>query len=238
ILGTEIERAARRVGMMIDMASSPFNGEFGKEYLYIVTHHKFEPPASLIRLSLDDGSYKTFFHKGVLRKMSARDIDGDGRSELLLLGYNVLLDAPVIIALDPDHVGGSSPSGACYNVSGLFQDIAKYYIKLPIYHRFVKFNYINYPLHINYFSSDKDLGVIVSSREEDVIYTISDSLVFTGAEVVREDANAGTISTVTYPEVEMDMKRLYRAVLYWDGEGWVAEPTVNRSYLKHVREGG
>ena len=78
--------------------------------------------------------------------MAARDIDGDGRDELLLTGYNVALDAAVIIVLDPEYINGSSPDGACYDIAGKETDIAKYYIRLPSYPRFEEYTSRVWPL--------------------------------------------------------------------------------------------
>ncbi len=238
ILGTECERASRRIATQMQPLQNPFSEELGKGYIYILTHHKAEPPASLIRFSLNDGSYQTFFHKGILRDMSIMDIDGDGRPELLLLGYNTVLDAPVVIALDPENIQGSSPDGACYELHGAGIDIAKYYARLPFYSRYVRYNFQPYPLHINFVENTGDLRIIVQSREEEVIFTIAEGLTFTEAKVVKKDFVTGVITPVDYHGVEADELELLRGIRFWDGESWVAVPSVNRSYLAYARGGG
>ncbi len=239
IMGSEMERTARSISIQMITSSAPFGEEFGPGYLFVGTHHKTEPPVSLIRFSLDDGSNQIFFHKGFIRKMAARDIDGDGRSELLMTGYNVSLDAPVIIVLDPDHIDGSSPRGDCYNVPGREKDIAKYYIRLPFYHGFEMYPSRMCPLNVDILENAGTLRIIVKSRAEEVIYSIADHMVFTVAEVVRIDPKRKDrpprISIVSYPGIENDKKELLQGIRFWDGEDWVAEPTVNRSYLRYVK---
>jgi len=236
ILGTECERTSRRISIQIEPSSATFSEELGRGSLYILTHHKTEPPASLIRFSLEDGSHETFFHKGILRRMSTRDVDGDGRPELILLGYNTVIDAPVIIALDPEYLEGSSPEEACYELHGMGHDVAKYYVRLPLFDRFVRYNYRTYPLHIDYVEDTGEMKIIVQSREEEVIFTISEGLTFSEAEVVKKNHRTGSLTPVTYPGVEMDERELLRGIRYWDGEGWVSTQTVSGSYLRLVED--
>ena len=239
IMGSEMERAAQNIGIQMITSSAPFGEEFGPGHLFVGTHHKVEPPVSLIKFSLDDGSNQIFFHKGFIRRMAARDVDGDGKSELLMTGYNISLDAPVIVVLDPDHVDGSSPRGDCYNVPGREKDIAKYYIRLPFYHGFERYTSRMYPLNVDILENAGTLRIIVLSRAEEVIYSIADHMVFTGCEVVemhnKRKSRPESISIVSYPGIENDKKELLQGIRFWDGEDWVAEPAVNRSYLRHVK---
>ncbi len=219
-------------------STSPFSEEFGPGHLFVGTHHKTEPPASLVRFSLDDGSFEAFFHKGIMQEMAAWDIDGDGREELLLTGYNIALNANVIVVLDPGNVEGSSPRGACYALTGMETDIAKYYVKLPPYHRFERYVSRVWPLHTRIMKNDDSLRVRVKSRTEEVLFTIEDGMTFTGAEIVKVvRSSSGRVDSLTYldfPEEKDDEKALLEGIRYWNGENWVAEPTVNRSYLKHL----
>jgi hypothetical protein len=239
IMGSEMERAARNISIQIITSSAPFGEEFGPGYLFVGTHHKMEPPVSLIKFSLDDGSWEIFFHKGFIRKIAARDVDGDGKSELLMTGYNVSLEASVIVVLDPDHIDGSSPRGDCYTLPGREKDIAKYYIRLPFFHRFERYTSRMYPLNVDIIENAGTLRIIVKSRAEEVIYSIEDHMVFTGCEVVemhnKRKGRPDSISIVSYPGIENDKKELLQGIRFWDGEDWVAEPVVNRSYLRHVK---
>ncbi len=241
LMGPEMERTAVKVAMQTIRSSAPFSEEFGQGYLFIGTHHKTEAPASLIRFTLEDGLNKTFLHKGFLSEIGARDIDGDGNSELLLTGYNISLDAPVLVVLDPDHIDGSSPRGDCYSVPGKDRDIAKYYVRLPSFHLFERFPSWMYPLHAKILHNADTFSIIVESRAEDVIYTIGENMAVIDAKVVLRNYKGRnqpfSITAVEYAGKEQDEKELLEGVRFWDGENWVAEPTINRSYLKHVGEG-
>jgi len=239
IMGSEMERAARKISIQMITSSAPFGEEFGPGHLFVGTHHKMEPPVALIKFSLDDGSNEIFFHKGFIRRMAARDVDGDGKSELLMTGYNISLDSPVIVVLDPDHIDGSSPRGDCYTLQGREKDIAKYYIRLPFYHGFERYTSRMYPLNVDILDDAGTLRIIVRSRAEEVIYSIADHMVFTGCEVVemhnKRKGRPDSISIVSYPGIEKDKKELLQGIRFWDGEDWVPEPAVNRSYLRHVK---
>jgi hypothetical protein len=241
IVGDEMSRTAMKTSLQMLASSSLFNERLGPGYLYIGTHHITEPPAAIVKLSLEDGTHKEFFHKGFIKEMIPRDVDGDGRSELLLTGYNILLDAIVIIALDPDHIGGSSPKGACYNIPGRNRDIAKYYIRLPSYHRFEKFSSRFHPLRINILENSDRLRFLVRSRTESVVYTIIDDMIIVSAEVVLAKKPPGSsfvLSRENFPGKDAEEKGLLEGVRFWDGGTWTAAPTVNRSYLKHVAGDG
>jgi len=176
--------------------------------------------------------------KGILMDLSARDVDGDGSLELVMLGYNTILDAPIIIALDPECIEGSSPGGARYDLHGMGRDVAKFYVKLPFYHRFIRYNYRTYPLHIDYVEGSDGMKIIVKSRAEEVVFTISEKLTFSDAAIVSYNSKNGVITPVDYPGAEKDEQELLRGIRYWDGEDWVADPAINRSYLERARKGG
>ncbi len=236
ILGSELDRFAHNVNLQMIKTSSPFSEETGPGQFFICTHHKTEPPASLIRLSLDNGSYETFFHKGFLEEMATRDIDGDGKSELILTGYNVALESPVIVVLDPDHIDGSSPEGACYGINGRGQDIAKYYVRLPSYHRFVKYISRVWSLHAKIFENDEKLRIKVKSRAEEAIFTIEEGMIVSNVKIFNKirNSNGYLDSLVVMDSAETEKAELLNGVRYWNGTSWVSEPTVNKSYLKHV----
>jgi hypothetical protein len=241
VMGEEAEMPVRIVGMQMILSSSPFEDKFGPGTLFLATHHKTEPPASLIKFSLDDGSYETFFHRGFIREIAPRDVDGDESIEIVMTGYNVALDAPVVIVLDSELIDGSSPSGAGYSVKGRERDIAKYYVKLPHFERFDLYNSRVYPLHASILENGERLKIIVESRAEEVIYTIDDGMIFTDAEVVNAIHNRkglpDSLCAVAYPQKEEDEVKLLSGIRFWDGSDWIEQPTVNRSYLEHANEG-
>jgi hypothetical protein len=242
LLGSTMERTAHRISQQMIKTTSTFSAEFGPGQLFIGTNHKTEPPASLVRISLDDGAFETFFHKGIMQEMAPRDIDGDGNKELVLVGYNISLDAAVLIVLNPDHIDGASPKGARYELAERKTDIAKYYVKLPSFHRFEKHVSSVWPLHVNIYENADNFRILLKSRTEDVLFNIEDGMIFTSAEIVKEVKNSkGEVDSLTYldyPQKTEEEKALLEGVRFWDGEKWVAEPTVNRAYMKHIREGG
>jgi hypothetical protein len=243
ILGNEMERGAEKSGLQMVDVSSTFSERLGSGALYILTHHMTEPPSSIIKFSPNDGASETFFHKGFLRYIATRDVDGDGASELLATGYNYVLGVPVIVVLDPAHIRGSSPQLARYNISDEYRDIARYYIKLPDYHRFERYASRFYPLHVRIIENSDILRILIRSRTESVVYTLTDDMKFVRTEVVTVTKKLGRGNNLTmeepdFPEREEEERKLLEGVRYWDGENWTSAPVENRSYLKAINNKG
>ncbi len=204
---------------------------------YIRINHSIFPPSAVIRYSLKSNSCQIFFHKGILRDMSVKDYDGDGNHDIILSGYNMELGSAVMIVLDSRYINGSSPDGYDYSIEGFDVDIAKYYIRFPDFHRYEYLRLPAMPLTVTLREADDGISVLVKSKKERVQFFFQKKMVCCKTKVTenprtRRIITSSKIPAGDYDEKEQDEKKLLEGVRYWDGEKWVAEPVINRSYLK------
>ncbi len=213
-------------------------GENGEKVLILGMHHSNYAPVTLIRFSPTDDKHQFFLHRGFLQGMAARDFDGDGKIDILLSGYNVDLDFSVAIVLDPNHMNGSSPQGWDYDVPGFDTDIAKYYIKLPEFYKYVQYNSKALPLMTCVVDHPDGPSVFVKSLAEDVKFHFTSNMECDSAIVLQSFTKGKTrpdsVVAVTYDGQHEDELALREAVRYWNGEEWVAQPAMNRSYLEYI----
>ncbi|HLF15631.1 MAG TPA: hypothetical protein VI932_12160 [Bacteroidota bacterium] len=78
-----------------------------------------------------------YWHQGQFPAIYARDINGDGKAELVLCGFNDVDDAtepssPVIIVLDPGKIRGKQESQVTRGYGYEKSDAELYYVKLPL----------------------------------------------------------------------------------------------------------
>ncbi len=239
ILGAEIGTNGTEFPLLVRNCHI-LNDDSGQALFYIVANHTAYCPGVLIRYSIRDNTAGLFFHKGMLRDIRVGDYDNDGQTEIMLSGYNIDLEAAVMIGLDPGYMNGSSPKGYCYTAPGYTDDIAKYIVMLPDYDKYVKFRN-EMGMNVTFHETTKDLSVLVKSRRDDVRFFFDSDLSCYRAQVVdckqltaNSTVTRDDVRTVYYKGREEDEKWLARNVKYWDGTRWVDTPVISSSYLKSI----
>ena len=240
VFGKSLDIAGYNTGIMMVNSEMLSANQDEEPRILILTNHSLNLPAALISYYPDDGRIQGFYHKGALQEIKKGDFDNDGNIDLFIAGYNIELEACVAIIIDPAFASGSSPKGYNYDISGINADVAKYYIKLPDFYRYIPYRKHHYPFSPRIRHNPGGISLVVNSKGADVEFTFGNRLECTGARIVQTVAIHKTmpdkIEEVFYAGQKKDEAALAEGVRYWDGENWVAEPTVNRSYLRHLKD--
>ena len=242
LLGDQMNPEGSAFSIASTLRSTVFRNEQGESRFLAVVHHSSRRPGSIINLSLEDFSRQIFLHQGYLFHMALEDIDCDGIRDIVLSGYNNILQSCVVVVLDQRYMNGSSPEGRDYDISGFEEDIAKYYLRLPDFSGYVPYyNRDWFPLTPMIKKTQEGLIVSVHNKGNNTRFFMSDNMECVRAEVLKslgDEGNSGSdsLAVFDYPEKKRDEEALRTGIRYWDGENWVAEPTVNRSYLRHLKD--
>jgi hypothetical protein len=170
--------------------------------------------------------------------MEPIDIDNDALNEMLVAGYNPVLDRAVAIIIDPTFMDGASPRHARIEIPNHDRDIARYYIQFPESPLLVPFNrYRATRLVAELFNGGHFFSVIVKSRYHQIRFDFDESLSSTGATEyrIRQGATRGNLLKEDWIEDDQSLytdqiAELIAGVRYWDGEQWQPHPVENRSY--------
>ena len=169
-----------------------------------------------------------FWNAGYLRELTYHDIDGDGREELIVCGVNNEYRGGCLIVFDTRNISGSSPQTGEFVCEGFGAGSELYYVTTPY-------------LDVSEAGGDrveglKDIGITENGwiRVTSAIglwYEFGFDLKCVQISwghgyIVRHEemVKAGKIASVLD---EPYRDALLKAVRYWNGSEWVAEPARN-----------
>jgi hypothetical protein len=169
-----------------------------------------------------------FWNAGYLRDVAYHDIDGDGREELLVCGVNNEYRSGCLVVFDTRNIGGSSPQTGEFVLEGLGPGTELYFVTVPrsdvseamgLYVADLRMLDITENHRIRATSS---IGLIYEFGFdlEPLQLTWGHSYIFNHQNMTE----AGKIASVL-DEAYGDP--LLKAVRYWNGSEWVAEPSRN-----------
>ena len=172
------------------------------------------------------------------------DLDGDGNEELYLGGANNGSDRAFLIVLNPRILTGHTPAPLPYTPQGIPEGAEKYYLEFPRSDlRQVasqKRNLVRGLQFLTDSSLSVAVGELIGSQYYLEFYHLDRTLTCTKADWQDE-----TISLYKRLIAEGKLKRrpdatyyerLRKSVEYWDGEKFVATPTMNKKYLDVIRQ--
>jgi len=191
----------------------------------------FQAPDWPCQLAVLDSSGKMigeFWNAGYLRELAFHDIDGDGREELLVCGVNNEYRGGCLIVFDTRNINGSSPQTGEFVCEGLGPGSELFYVTTP----YTDVAHASEMYVCGFENIDiTDNNWIRGTSAEALIYEFDFDLkclqVGLGhGYLVSHEAlvEAGKLSSVL-DEAYRDA--LLKAVRYWNGSGWTAEPTKN-----------
>lgn len=105
----------------------------GDGRLEIVTEafHAPDWPCQLAVLDCEGKKIGGYWHAGYLREIVYRDIDGDGREELIVVGVNNEYRGGCVVVFDPRDVRGGSPQTGEFACAGVGPGSEIYYVTTP-----------------------------------------------------------------------------------------------------------
>ncbi len=191
----------------------------------------FQAPDWPCQLAMLDASGKMvgeFWNAGYLRDLTYHDIDGDGREELIVCGVNNEYRGGCLIVFDAGNISGSSPQSGRFICEGLGPGSELYYATVP---------YLDVSEAMgNIVEGFSYMGItgndwIRATTGTDMIFEFDFGLrcvqiTWGHGYVVRHEAmaKAGKLTSVL-DEAYRDA--LFKAIRYWNGSAWVAEPARN-----------
>jgi hypothetical protein len=225
--------------------------------LFLTANNMFFP-ALLRRLDLRTGAtLATYVHVGhIASLLYTTDLDDDGLPELLCCGINNAYRRPFLAVFDTRFIGGHSPAQGAYVPDGLGPGLEKYYLLLPetvigaAYHFKRK---SSSALRMEFRSDQRSFFI----HMDDVAGALDDNgRDLTASYYVYFDRFLRATGVSTGETYDMLAARLLeegkiraipdkryfeefmRGIQYWDGDGWVRTPAINRHYLEAVQRSG
>jgi hypothetical protein len=203
-----------------------FNGD-GRQEIAVISYHYPQWPCQLAIIDSNGRPIGEFWNSGYLTDLCYRDLDGNGREEMVVSGVNNQYGGCVIV-FDPARVGGCSPQSGEFKSDTLPPGTEEYYVRTPRTDVSLAFGDI--------VEGIESLGVTKNKRlEANTFYGLAYEFDF-GLHCLNADwghsymkrhnelAAAGKIRSVLD---EAYRQTIIQGVRYWDGSRWVAEPTPN-----------
>ncbi len=205
-------------------------------------HH----PSALVRLNPLDGSViSEYWHPGYLKYLVQVDLDGDGIEEILAAGLNYLLKSAVLAVFDPRLIEGTGPTPAGKALAGVKPGSEKFYILFPPTLLRDVSEYIE--SHIGEMHLKQKGGI-----DAVLLENMGPSEMF--IVIFQFDSSMKCVNVTTFDETKKVVKRfqpeakflrrlqsteyfreLQTGVRYWNGDNFVAEPTMNKRYLEAIK---
>jgi hypothetical protein len=199
-------------------------------------------PNRLFEVDPADGrELASYLHAGPITCANVADINGDGRSEILLGGMSRPYLQAMLIVLDPSNINGYSVCTPDFVVANTAKASEMYYILFPKTDVFKAGNPDPYNMtsrilpgakgFVQMFVDELPIGGKDRAR---LVYSIGPNMKADGAvgnsfDTAHEKLKKEGKITSTFDE---DYRQnLLNSIQYWDGEKFVHTPTMNKGYF-------
>lgn len=197
--------------------------------IIVIADHLPDFPTQLIILNPEGEKSGEYWNSGRLVDFTLVDLDSDKKPELVVSGTNNEYSKPCLIVLDTNEVEGSSPQfTSFYKCEELEAGKERYYVLFP-------------KVDLGYFDALMESISIIDILENKRLYAVAgisgiiyeldfklklkDIRLSHGFQIKLKKANADG-KLMNEFDNEAIIKRLKQELLYYDGEGWVPEPTM------------
>lgn len=220
----------------------------GQHKLFVASHHRIWWPSAIICLNAADGRLEgLYWHPGWIR-IDHGDIDLDGTQEIIAAGYNNAFKKSCLVILDPQRIQGHAPATSNFSPRGVPEAVEKYYILLPnpdIYELANHWTEGSFATLNSDRQIEMRLGrILPGSRPGEWIGTVV--IFYFDSHMNCIGVKAGDDFTSIHVEWEKSGRvknrldrhyfdQLRRGVLYWDGERFVSNPSMNKGYLEPAK---
>ena len=189
----------------------------------------FQAPDWPCQLTLLDPAGKTigeFWNAGYLRDVNFRDINGDGREELIVCGVNNEYRGGCLMVFDTRRISGGSPQSGDYACAGIGPGSMLYYVLTPYLD--VSRAMRNQVDGLRTIDVTNNFWIRCTAgngslyefdfKLKCVQISFGNDFKMRRYELIRSGAVENT------PEDDY-RKMLRKSILYWDGQAWTPEPT-------------
>jgi len=206
------------------------DGDGKLEIIIISVQRPFFPTQLIV---LDDAGQELgdYWNSGRFSDFVFMDLDKDGRKEIITVGCNNEYGKGCLVAFDIKLIRGSSPQSGDYKCHELERGTEKYYVLFPRSDVDMLITPVDAISFINVLKNNR---LHCRSGHSNLIYELNHNLEIVD---VRFSHKFEQKHKETLMDGKIDSKldekyrqNLRRGVLYYDGEKWVPEPTMNRNW--------
>jgi len=208
----------------------------GKSEIIIISAHRHFYPTQLTLLSVEGEKIGEYWNSGRISDWEMVDLDADGNEEIVASGCNNEYGKACVIVFDPLRMEGCSPQGSEYRCQDLDRGSEKYYVLFPR----TEIDLLESPVEaIMTLEKQHNERLTFRTTHSQVIFELDYQLGLRDIHFThtfelkhRELLREGKITSVVDDEYR---QRLAEGLLYYDGESWVAEPTMT-SYWREIEK--
>ncbi|MDW7760266.1 MAG: helix-turn-helix domain-containing protein [Acidobacteriota bacterium] len=212
-------------------ASLDLDGDGRHKILLISNPRGFFPTVASL-LDAEGRLLGEYWNSGHIQDIGAFDIDGDGRNEIIMGAMNNEYREAVLIALDPEDMGGASPQqNPHYTNLELGPGKEKYYVRFPrnaIDDALTRISAVQFLM-----IQPADRILIVTLEPSTIQYNLNfgsnnfSPRISHGFEITYSDLfKQGRIAEPF--DREALRSKLGEDIFWWDGENWSREPTLTK----------
>jgi hypothetical protein len=232
----EMTFGQKRLVPLFDISSVEFvpGNAPGQGRVVVVSNHYPLFPSYVAVLSVGGAPLGEFWNSGRLSDHIFLDLEGDGKTEMLLVGTNNEYRQGCLAVLDLDDVRGASPQTGEYRAAGLPPGAEMYYLLFP---RTI----------VDKLEAEREIFTNIDAPAAGLILAVSEYTVLSyrlNSRLIVEDVTISDTyrekftryqSMGKIPPGRLDESavrdELMKGVNYFDGEGWTAAPTLNRTWI-------
>ncbi len=217
----------------------------GHPEVVFAVHHSEWWPSAVVRLNAIDGKVEgLYWHPGWI-SIQAQDVDSNCTKEIIAAGYNNAFKKSCLLILDPRTIQGHAPATGDFIPLGVPKAAEKYYVLLPNPDIYELANHWTEGSRATLNSAgqiEMRAGRILPGTKPGewigtVVYFYFDmgmncKAVKAGDDFVSAHVRLEEEGTIGKKLEAHYFEELRNAVLYWDGDKFVKDPTVNRLYLE------